>query len=222
MRTYPVEVKGEDLPLFNFPNKTTIRARAELFKKRYTWFIIAMALFCIYTIVLSYGVRQSTIKQVRKDMAIEYASQLEAYKRQQAEAVQKEHWLSGTASRDAAINQAVDAVAPVIARLNTDEQKQTEVGIMEARVMNPGFPNSFQEVAGQADQWPLYDGTNRTYTQHDKDIAESIIRPYMESGILPLDLTSEIVYAEWSPNDLRGRDNYYEAKAKVTWRFHGF
>lgn len=219
MRTYPVEVKGEDLPLFNFPNKTTIRARAELFKKRYTWFIIAMALFCVYTIVLSYGVRQSTIKQVRKDMAIEYASQLEAYKRQQAEAVQKEHWLSGTASRDAAINQAVDAVAPVIGKLNTDAQKLTEACCMLARVMNKFYPNSFEEVAEQPSQWMFYDGSSKTCTEHDRELAESIIRPYMESGIVPNGLTDQMVYGEWSQNDFVLRDSYKTTSTMRTFRY---
>lgn len=219
MRTYPVEVKGEDLPLFNFPSKTTIRAKAELFKKRYTWFIIAMALFCIYTIVLSYGVRQSTIKQVRKDMAIEYASQLEAYKKQQAEAVQKEHWLSGTASRDAAINQAVDAVAPVIARLNTDEQKLTEACCMLARVMSKYYPNSFEEVAEQPSQWMFYDGKDRTCSEHDRQLAESIIRPYMESGIVPNGLTDQMVYGEWSQNDFVLRDSYKTTSTMHTFRY---
>ena len=189
--------------------------------KRYGIVVAGAALFTLYTIVLSWCVHAGAVKQVRADMEIEYAARLEEYKAEQARAVQAEHWLSGTASLDAAVNQAVDAIAPVVARLQTDEQKQTEVGIMIARTLNSGFPNSLQEVAEQEGQWPLYDGTIRTYTAHDCELVEPIVRPFMESGRLPLDLTSDIVFASWSQTDLVGRDSYYPSSTMHTWRYHG-
>lgn len=189
--------------------------------KRYGIVVAGAALFTLYTIVLSWCVHAGAVKQVRADMEIEYAARLEEYKVEQARAVQAEHWLSGTASLDAAVNQAVDAIAPVVARLQTDEQKQTEVGIMIARTLNSGFPNSLQEVAEQEGQWPLYDGTIRTYTAHDCELVEPIVRPFMESGRLPLDLTSDIVFASWSQTDLVGRDSYYPSSTMHTWRYHG-
>ena len=189
--------------------------------KRYGIVVAGAALFTLYTIVLSWCVHAGAVKQVRADMEIEYAARLEEYKAEQARAVQAEHWLSGTASLDAAVNQAVDAIAPVVARLQTDEQKQTEVGIMIARTLNSGFPNSLQEVAEQEGQWPLYDGTIRTYTAHDCELVEPIVRPFMESGRLPLDLTSDIVFASWSQTDLVGRDSYYPTSTMHTWRYHG-
>lgn len=189
--------------------------------KRYGIVVAGAALFTLYTIVLSWCVHAGAVKQVRTDMEIEYAARLEEYKAEQARAVQAEHWLSGTASLDAAVNQAVDAIAPVVARLQTDEQKQTEVGIMIARTLNSGFPNSLQEVAEQEGQWPLYDGTIRTYTAHDCELVEPIVRPFMESGRLPLDLTSDIVFASWSQTDLVGRDSYYPSSTMHTWRYHG-
>lgn len=189
--------------------------------KRYGIVVAGAALFTLYTIVLSWCVHAGAVKQVRADMEIEYAARLEEYKAEQARAVQAEHWLSGTASLDAAVNQAVDAIAPVVARLQTDEQKQTEVGIMIARTLNSGFPNSLQEVAEQEGQWPLYDGTIRTYTAHDCELVEPIVRPFMESGRLPLDLTSDIVFASWSQTDLVGRDSYYPSSTMQTWRYHG-
>ena len=189
--------------------------------KRYGIVVAGAALFTLYTIVLSWCVHAGAVKQVRADMEVEYATRLEEYKAEQARAVQAEHWLSGTASLDAAVNQAVDAIAPVVARLQTDEQKQTEVGIMIARTLNSGFPNSLQEVAEQEGQWPLYDGTIRTYTAHDCELVEPIVRPFMESGRLPLDLTSDIVFASWSQTDLVGRDSYYPTSTMHTWRYHG-
>lgn len=148
-----------------------------------------------------------------------YAEQLEAYKEEQAKKEQAEHWLSGTASRDAAINQAVDAVAPVIAKLNTDAQKLTETCCMLARVMNKYYPNSFEEVAEQPQQWMFYDGSDRTCSQRDRELAESIIRPYMENGIVPNGLTDQMVYGEWSQNDFVLRDSYKTTSTMHTFRY---
>ena len=187
--------------------------------KRYGIVVAGAALFTLYTIVLSWCVHAGAVKQVRADMEIEYAARLEEYKAEQARAVQAEHWLSGTASLDAAVNQAVDAVAPVIAKLNTDQQKLTEVCCMLARVMSKYYPNSLEEVAEQPSQWMFYDGTNKTCTDHDRELAEQIIRPYMTNGTVPNGLTDMMVYGEWSQNDFVLRDSYKTTSTMHTFRF---
>lgn len=153
------------------------------------------------------------------DARAEFAEQLEQYKAEQAQAEQAEHWLSGDASREAAINQAIESVAPVIAKLSTDAQKATEACCILARVMSPLYPNSFQEVAEAPQQWMFYDGSDRTYSQHDWDIAESIIRPYMESGIVPKGLTANMVYADWTSSDYVLRDQWEATSSAHYWRY---
>lgn len=202
------------------PMRMRVNAWCERFIRRYGIFLAVMCLWTISLILCSAIVRHNTEKLIRQEMAIEYASQLEQYKREQAEAEQAEHWLSGDASREAAINQETDAVAAVIAKLSTDAQKLTEASCMLARVMSPSYPNSFQEVAQQAQQWMFYDGKDNTFSQHDRDLAESIVRPYMESGIIPNGLTSDMVYGEWTPNDFVLRDSYQTTSTMHTWRFH--
>lgn len=187
----------------------------------YALMLIGAAVICVYGFAVAKLTERNVERRVRSEMAFEYAAELEKYKAEQAQLKQAEHWLSGDASRDAAVNQAVDAVAPVIARLKHDEQKLTEVGIMLARVMAPGFPNSFQEVAEQKEQWPLFDGTDKTYTEKDRELAETIIRPYMESGVVPLDLTKDFVFAMWTENDLVARDSFKTTATMKTWRYHG-
>ena len=191
------------------------------FKRKYGIFLILIALFTVWNIALIGAVHYKTEKKVRQEESQRYAAQLEAYKAEQAQAEQAAHWLSGDASREAAINQAVDSVAPVIARLNNDTQKLTEVGVMLARVMNASFPNSFQEVASQSGQWPLYDGTVTSFSEHDRDLADKIVRPYMESGVIPLDLTANCCWCRWSENNLIARDSYKETGTQYTWIYHG-
>ncbi len=116
----------------------------------------------------------------------------------------------------------VDAVLPVIGKLSTDRQKQTELGIMIARHMNGAYPGTFAEIAAQPAQWPLYDGTDKTYCEEtDRPLAEEILLPYLESGAIPRGLTKDIVYANWSPTDLVGRNTWEFSSATETWRYQG-
>ena len=152
-------------------------------------------------------------------MEEEYARRLAAYQEEQALQKSAEYFLSGDASREAAINQEIDAVAQVISKLSTDAQKATEAACMLARVMSPAYPNSFAEVASQPQQWMFYDGTDTTFSQHDRDIAESIVRPYMESGIVPNGLTSKMVYGTWTETDFVLRDTWEASQSAHYWRY---
>lgn len=175
---------------------------------------VSMMIGCIVTGVIEHH-------NAYQEAEAYYNQQLEAYKADQARAEQAEHWLSGSASRDAAINQAVDAVAEVIAKLSTDAQKATEACCILARVMNPAYPNSFEEVCRQPEQWMFYDASSdgNTFTQRDREIAEMIVRPYMESKIVPNGLTDQMVYGEWSTNDFVLRDSYKTTSTMRTFRY---
>lgn len=202
-----------------------ISMSSKTFWRNHAILILGACLFTLYTILLSSVVSWRTEKRVREEMENEYTVRLEtameAHKEEQAQQKAAEFFLSGDASREAAINQAVEAVAPVIAKLSTDAQKYTEASCMLARVMNPGYPNTFQEVVSQPLQWMFYDGTDKTFSDHDREIAESIVRPYMESGKIPNGLTAEMVHGAWSTNDFVLRDSYEGSGTMNTWRYGG-
>ena len=166
-------------------------------------------------------VHSRTEKTVRAEMAAAYEQQLQDHKDQLAEDEAAKRFLSGDASREAFIQQEDVAVAGVISKLATDQQKLSEGSCMLARVMNPAYPNTFKEVAEQAQQWMFYDGSDKTYSQHDLEIADSIVRPYIERGIIPNGLTSDMVYGSWSPNDFVLRDSYLNSATMHTWRYQG-
>lgn len=194
-------------------------------KKRYGIALIglfvwaaSMMVGCCLTGVI---VRHQTEKRVRAEEAKHYEQMLADYHEQRQQEQAAQYFLSGEASREAAINQEVEAVAPVIAKLSTDAQKATEAACMLARVMNPSYPNSFKEVAEQPQQWMFYDGSDKTYSDHDREIAESIVRPYMESGKIPNGLTADMVYGAWSQNDFVLRDSYQNTGTMHTWRYQG-
>ena len=181
------------------PLKHRVTNRKERFVKRYGILLMAACLFTLYTIGLSAYVNHRAEEQ----------------KAEQS----RQYFLTGEASREAAINKAIDAVAGAISKLSTDQQKLTEASCMLARVMNPYYPNSFEEVVAQPQQWMFYDGTDKTFSQHDRELAEKIVRPYMESGIIPNGLTAEMVYGAWSPNDFVLRDSYQNTATMRTFRY---
>ena len=197
----------------------------DTFLRRYGILLIAAAVFTIYTILLSSWVSWRTETRVHAEMDADYERRVEQriaeYHEQKQQEQAAEYFLSGEASREAFINQEIDAVAPVIAKLSTDAQKYTEASCMLARVMNPSYPGSFQEVAKQAKQWMFYDGTDNSFSAHDREIAKNIVRPYLESGIIPNGLTAEMVYGSWSTNDFVLRDNYEGSGTMNTWRYAG-
>ena len=195
------------------------------FWRDYKILIVGAAVFTIYTILLSSWVSWRTETRVHAEMDADYERRVEQriaeYHEQRQQEQAAEYFLSGEASREAFINQEIDAVAPVIAKLSTDAQKYTEASCMLARVMSPSYPNSFQEVAKQPKQWMFYDGTDNNFSDHDREIAEKIVRPYLESGKIPNGRTAELVHGSWSTNDYVLRDDYEGSGTMTTWRYPG-
>lgn len=191
------------------------------FRRKWGILIIGAALFTIYTILLSAGVEHRTEARVRQEMAGEYASQLEAYKAEQARAVQAEHWLSGDASREAFINQEIDAAAHFIAEEANETMKGTKLGVAIARLMAGGYGSTLREVINQPDQWMFYSGEDNKFTQADREFAEGIVRRYYEDNIIPNDLTTDIQWMMWSPGDYQAMNNWNASAATRKWRYHG-
>ena len=212
-------------PADELPPRMRMAEKRERFTRRYGLALaLAMCLgfwSMLLCIVTGAVVHSRTEKAVRAEVESEMRASFQAYLDEREEEAAAARFLSGEASREAAISQASDAVAAVISKLSTDAQKATEAACMLARVMNPAYPNSFEEVAAQPQQWMFYDGSDKTFSQHDWEIAESIVRPYMESGIIPNGLSAEMVYGSWSQNDFVLRDSYQNTATMHTWRAQG-
>ena len=214
-----------ELPVYaneEIPLPRMYRARMfdkKFFVKRYGILLLAACFFTVYTVALTGITMKRTEKRVWAEAEKVIEQRIAEHEQAQADARSAEYFLSGEASRESWINQETDAVAAVISKLSTDAQKLTEAACMLARVMNHAYPDSFKEVASQAQQWMFYDGTDNTFSQHDRDLAESIVRPYIESGIIPNGLTSDMVYGSWSQNDFVLRDSYQTTPTMHTYRY---
>lgn len=192
----------------------------ERLKKRYGILVIAAAAFTIYTIILSSCVEASTAKRVWDEAETHYDAQLEAYKAEQAYEAQKQHWLSGDASREAFINQEIKAAAQAISKEANDQVKGTKLGVGMARMLNPNYPGTIKEVFAEEGQFMFISDEN-TYTQHDWDLAERMLRPFYEDGILPNGLTQDMVFLDWNGNTATARDSYKTTTGMSTWRYQG-
>lgn len=190
----------------------------EQFKKRYGILLVAAAAFTLYTIILSARVEHVTEKRVWAEARTEYEQQLDAYKAEQAYEAQKEHWLSGEASREAFINQEIKAGAQAISKEANDQVKGTKLGVAIARTLNPNYPGTIKEVFAQEDQF-MFISEDNTYTQHDWELSESMIRPLYEEGRLPNGLTSEMVFLDWNGSTATARDSYETNTSMGTWRY---
>lgn len=214
----------EPMIRIQMPTRTQVQNKVERFKKRYGLLLLAAAAFTLYTILLSAAVQHAaeveTEKRIRQELAIEYAGKLEAYKQEQARAEQASYFLSGDASREAFLNQEIDAAARLAAKMSSDVQKGGIICNALARVMSKNYPGTMQEVIAQKDQWMFYDPANK-FSTHDREIAEKILRDYYENGIIPSGLTDEFVYGSWSENDYVLRNTWDFSSSTRTWRWQG-
>ena len=188
--------------------------------KKYGIGIAAALLLWSWTAGACAIARNNAIKETEERLAAEYAVQLEQYKAEQARAAQAEHFLSGDASREAFLNQEIDAAARLAAKMSNDTQKGGIICNALARVMNKAYPGTMREVIAQPDQWMFYDESNKC-SEHDREIAERILRAYYEDGIVPNGLTDEYVYGSWSTADYVLRNTWDFGSATRTWRYQG-
>lgn len=197
-----------------------ITKKLEWFARRYGILVIAAAGFVVYTVLLSAGVEARTETRVRQEMAVEYASQLERYKQELREQEQAQYFKSGEASREAFVNQEIDAATQLIQEEPNETMRGTKLGVAIARLMSGNYGSTLREVVEQPDQWMNYHSDTKI-TQEVRAFAEKIVRDYYENGVVPDGLTKDIQWLTWTPGDYLARNNWNASAATVTWRWHG-
>lgn len=215
IREEPESRRGQKMP-----PRMRMEDAKDRFLKKYGIILACICLWTISLILCASIVRHTTEREVRQEMAVEYASMLERYKAEQAEQEQASYFLSGDASREAFLNQEIDAAARLAAKMGNDTQKGGIICNALARVMSRNYPGTMQEVIAQPQQWMFYDEGNK-FSAHDREIAEAILRAYYVDGVIPNGLTEEFVYATWSENDYVLRNTWDFGPSTRTWRYQG-
>ena len=192
----------------------------ERIKRRYLPTALALCGLFLWTGTVRTIVRHNTQIELRAEYEAQYEQKLEEYRAEQARQAQAEYFLSGDASREAFINQEIDAAARLAAKMSNDTQKGGIICNALARVMSRDYPDTMREVIAQPQQWMLYDEGNK-FTARDREIAEKILRAYYEDGIIPTGLTEDYVYGSWSQSDYVLRNTWDYGPSTRTWRYQG-
>lgn len=197
-------------------NESNMKNSTKLFIRRNAILIIILILGIVWT----FTVRAIAYRNAYEVAEAEYAAKLEAYKADQARQKQAEYFMSGEASREAFINQEIDAAARLAAKMDSDVQKGGIICNALARVMSKSYPDTMQEVIAQPEQWMFYSADN-PITEHDREIADKILRPYYEQGVIPTGLSEDFVYGSWSQSDYVLRNTWDFSSSTRTWRYPG-
>lgn len=178
--------------------------------------LASMFLLFVWTVTTCAITAHNVRAETEERLAAEYEAKLLAYIEEQREAESAKYFLSGEASREAAINQEADAIARVIGTMNTKRQKRTMIWNILTRVDNPAYPGTVQEVIAQPQQWMFYD-ENNPIREDDRQLALEQLQLWHE-GRYPAGLTTGHVYGEWSTNDYVLRDSWEKNSRTDYWR----
>ena len=176
----------------------------------YNW-VVAISVIALMASFAKWGLdirRENREEEIRNDAVAEYVQKQEEAAATAAPAEDPYQWL-------------FDAVAPVIAKLETDQQKRTELGMFIARYKSPEFPNDFVLLAEQEGQWFLYDGSDKTYDDHDKELVREVLVPFIEKQKVPVGLKDNFCWGTWTQNDLVARNVFDPTPMMETWRWQG-
>ena len=147
-----------------------------------------------------------------------YEQKLDLYKRTQAEAAQKEYFLSGEASREAFLNQEKEAARHLSAGMMSNAQKGGIVCNAISRLMKGNHGSTLQEVISEANQWMYYQ-SDRKYTEVDIRIADKLVEDYY-NGIIPNGLTDEYEFGSWYPDGRYVLRNTWDFSSNTrTWEY---
>ncbi len=191
----------------------------EAFKRKYGIFLICCALFTVWNLALIGVVHHKTEKKVRQEMDGYYASELEKYKAELAEAEQAAYWTSGEASLDAQINREADLLSRVDI-WTTDEAYETFVCNVWVRVMRGDYPNSVEEVLQQPKQYDFF-SLKKPIDERRHAITVELLKK-LHNGIFPANLTLEHAWLEMKKDGavcvLHSSDKYYTTN-DVPWMY---
>ena len=202
------------------PKRIRMTAKQEWFVKRYGPALAIIGALAVYSILLCVItgsiVRHNTAAEVRAQVTSEMRASFQTYLDEQKAEESAKYFLTGEASREAAVNQEADAIARAIGTMATKRQKQTMTWNILVRVDNPAYPNTVQEVIAQPQQWMFY-SENNPIREDDRQLALEQLQLWHE-GRYPAGLSTTYVYGEWSQTDYVLRDRWEKDSSTNYWR----
>lgn len=195
------------------------RPEVKRFFKRYGIALAGILLLMLYTLAVRAVTAHTVRKEVTEQLTAEYETRIEetlqAYKDEQ----QAAYFLSGEASRKAAMAEDAAWIAKVLygVRDNSTEDLRTAVWCILARVDNPYYPDSVREVCEQKGQWMGFGSDNPVLTNLKQIALEELETYYAGERIVG----QEYVYLYWTPTEITLRDAWKDGSGTHYWRWNG-
>ena len=173
------------------PPRLKVQISAERFLKRYGIMLGLMALFTVYTIVLSASVYSHAMKVAERKHESQMAAQQEEWQKQYTS---QTYLLTGEASREAAMDRDAISLAHDGGVWKTEAAFKAYAWNVVVRSKRADYPNSVQEVLAQTGQYAFYDPDGAYGEQKYKWAREVVEQAYTDR--LPAYLTLEHQFLE--------------------------
>ena len=222
MRSYIDECPSWSFPeVYEAEHKPCLRdyikdERAQNFIRKNGFLLIALLALVIWTWTTTTIAYHNGVVDTREELTAQY----EAEKAAAVQAVHDEYaakrFLTGEASRQAAMAEDATWIAKVLYGMkdNSAQDLRTAVWCILARVDNPWYPDSVEEVCRQKDQWMGFSDTNPVLTDL-KDLAMGELDEWYD-GERPVG--PEFVYLYWTPQKITLRDSWTDGSTTNYWR----
>lgn len=219
----PIEEESE--VRFDVPKsfRMKVEHKKDRFFRDYTILLVgtflwaaSIILFCTVTGVI---VRHNDYVDIDKRIDDAKAAAVEEYKDEKAREEQQANWLSGAASREAAMKQDVDLIARWMSFFKTDRAKMSFGGNVVVRILSPFYPNDVRSVLTEPEQF-TFGSENLVASEHDRELATEIWN-MIDKRILPAGMTMDHLYGEVRDggNDYVVRNEYKKTAATDYWRY---
>ena len=188
--------------------------RAYCFIKRHGILIVIGLILTLWTWTVTTIAAHNARVDTRAELEAEYKAKIAAF--YEAQAAEWEASQTAAQEADAQMEREAEALARLIGPLKTKRMRGTMIWNVLARVDNPSYPSSVEEVIEQPKQWIFYSESN-AWTEENKQLALEQLTLW-HSGQYPSGLDSSFVFGEWSENDYALRNTWDKTSRTLYWR----
>ena len=187
------------------------------FVRRNAILLVALVGLILWTWAVHAISYHNAVVDTTEKLTAEYDAKIEEAVNAVHEQYAAQRFTADEASRQVAMNAEAGWIAKVLygIRDNNEKDLRTAVWCILARVDNPWYPNSVQEVCEQKQQWMGYSGDNPILTNL-KNIALEELEVWY-TGERPVG--DEFVYLYWTPTKVTLRDSFTDGSTTNYWRY---
>lgn len=210
---WPAEYEAEHRPCLNDYVKND---RSRRFIKRNGILLMALAGLVIWTWAIATIAYHNGKADATEKLTADYEQQIESAVQAVKDEYAAKRFLSGEASRQAAMSAEAGWIAKVLYGMkdNSVRDLRTATWCILNRVDSAWYPDSVQGVCEQKQQWMGYSADNPVLTDL-KDLAMGELEQWYE-GERPVG--AEFVYLYWTPQKVTLRDQWQDGSNTSYWR----